>query len=95
MFRVGSSILVGRKIRIAEKFRFIFVNDLVESDVAIFTQPIMLQRLAQYIVHVKIQAGEWVEKKRLPFILCVLNPRKNIYLVTGTNCSEQGEEETK
>ena len=67
----------------------------MESDVAIFTQPIMLQRLAQYIVHVKIQAGEWVEKKRLPFILCVLNPRKNIYLVTGTNCSEQGEEETK
>lgn len=92
---MGAGILAGGKIRIAEKFRFVFVNELAESDVLIFTQPIMLQRLAQYIVHVKVQAGAWVGKKGLPLIVCVLNPRRNIYLVTGVNCAEQGEEETK
>ena len=95
LFRVGAGILAGGKIRIAEKFRFVFMNELAESDVLIFTQPIMLQRLAQYIVHVKVQAGDWVGKKGLPLIVCVLNPRRNIYLVTGVNCAEQGEEETK
>lgn len=38
LLRVGGSILEKRQIRIAEKFRYTFLSDLVESDVALFSQ---------------------------------------------------------
>lgn len=38
LLRVGGSVLEKRQIRIAEKFRYTFLSDLVESDVALFTQ---------------------------------------------------------
>ena len=32
LLRVGASIIDKRQIRIAEKFRYTFLNDLMESD---------------------------------------------------------------
>lgn len=38
LLRVGSTIVEKKMIRIAEKFRYTFLADLVESDVALFSQ---------------------------------------------------------
>ena len=95
LLRVGGSILDKRQIRIAEKFRYTFLNDLMESDVGMFSQPIMLQRLAQLIVRVKRGSGEWVGRRALPYLLCVLNPKTNVYMITGVSCKEEGEAEVK
>lgn len=95
LLRVGASIVEKRQIRIAERFRYTFLNDLLESDVAIFSQPIMLQRLGHFIVRVKRQTGEWRGKRALPYLLCVLNPKTSIYIVTGVSCGEEDEAEVK
>lgn len=55
----------------------------------------MLQKLAQYIVRTKRQSGEWIGRRALPYILCVLNPSTSIYIVTGMSCHEEGEAEVK
>ena len=67
----------------------------MEGDVAIFSQPIMLQRLAQFIVRVKRQTGDWRGKRGLPYLLCVLNPKTSIYILTGVSCGEEEEAEVK
>ena len=36
--RLGASIMEKRLIRIAEKFRYTYLTDLVESDVVLFSQ---------------------------------------------------------
>lgn len=95
LLRVGASIVEKRQIRIAEHFRYTFLNDLVERDVSIFSQPIMLQRLAQFIVRMKRQTGEWRGKRGLPYLLCVLNPKTSIYILTGVSCGEEEEAEVK
>ena len=38
LLRLGASILEKRLIRIAEKFRYTYLTDLVESDVVLFSQ---------------------------------------------------------
>ena len=38
LLRVGASIIEKKMIRIAEKFRYTFLADLVESDVVLFSQ---------------------------------------------------------
>lgn len=55
----------------------------------------MLQKLAQYIVRTKRQSGEWIGRRALPYILCVLNPSTSVYIVTGVSCHEEGEAEVK
>ena len=38
LLRVGASIIEKKQIRIAEKFRYTFLTDLVERDVVLFSQ---------------------------------------------------------
>lgn len=58
-------------------------------------QPLLLQKLAQYIVRTKRQSGEWVGRRALPYLLCVLNPITSVYTVTGVSCTQEGEAEVK
>ena len=95
LLRVGAGIVEKRLIRIAERFRYTFLNDLPDSDVATFTQPIMLQRLARFIVRVKRHSGEWAARRALPYLLCVLNPRTAVYVVTGVSCADEGDADVK
>lgn len=95
LLRVGASIVEKRQIRIAEKFRYTLLNDMAETDVALFSQPILLQRLAQYVVRMKRQTGEWTGRRALPYLLCVLNSRTSVYIITGISCGEEGDAEVK
>lgn len=43
----------------------------------------------------KRQSGEWVGRRALPYLLCVLNPSTSVYTVTGVSCAQEGEAEVK
>lgn len=59
-------------------------------------QPILLRRLATFIVNVHKQQNKWIgEKKSKPFILGILNPATNYYTLLGLQCTKYGEGDMK
>lgn len=84
--RTGTGLIDKREIRSLRSFRMAVVKD--GPDVAIFTHPLALQKLASWISEaINELEREKGKTKHLPFVIAALDERTDRYLVLGTSVS--------
>lgn len=84
--RTGTGLIDKREIRSLRNFRMAVVKD--GPDVAIFTHPLALQKLASWLSEaINELEREKGKTKHLPFVIAALDERTDRYLVLGTSVS--------
>lgn len=87
--RTGTGLIDKREIRSLRSFRMAVVKD--GPDVAIFTHPLALQKLASWLSEaINELEREKGKTKHLPFVIAALDERTERYLVLGTGISNHG-----
>lgn len=84
IIRTGTALIDKREIRSLRSFRMSVVKE--GPDVAIFTHPLALQKLATWISEaINELEREKGKTKHLPFVIAALDERTDRYLVLGTS----------
>jgi cell division control protein 45 len=82
ILRTGTALIEKRQIRTLRAFRLAIVKE--GPDLAIFTHPNALSKLALWISEAVLeQEREQDRKKHLPLVIASLNERRGIYIVVG------------
>lgn len=82
--RTGTALIDKREIRSLRSFRMTVVKE--GPDVAIFTHPLALSKLALWIAEaINESEREKGKTKHLPFVIAALDQRTDRYLVLGTS----------
>ncbi|CCG82823.1 Cell division control protein 45 homolog [Taphrina deformans PYCC 5710] len=84
IIRTGTALIDKREIRSLRSFRMSVVKE--GPDVAIFTHPLALQKLATWLSEaINELEREKGKTKHLPFVIAALDERTDRYLVLGTS----------
>lgn len=59
------------------------------SDFHVFAKPLVLTKLAHFLMDVHRENGKWTGTKSRPLVLLAEKPRSNTYMVVGYECPEE------
>ncbi|KAI5837955.1 CDC45 family [Morchella snyderi] len=83
ILRTGTALIEKRQIRLLRAYRLAVVKE--GPDVAIFTHPNAVSKLALWLGDAILeQEREQERKKHLPLVVASLNERRGVYIVVGT-----------
>jgi len=82
----GTSIMIGQKIKSAIGFRYC----ILEGAQGVFHQPLILERLAQFVILAHTSVRKWMDAAAKPLLLGVRDEHRNLTVFVGVPCSEIG-----
>ena len=93
VFQMATGVIERKQVKCAGPFRYTVLQNLTTAESTFFVQPRILTRLAKFVVSAYRDQGKWLDKRALPYVVCVPNEKRNTHLVVGVMCPARFEVE--